>query len=97
MEKVILGRRGCNLGRAWKESGRLRFTFVLSMLVLCGDLGSVRWHWFRWILHALNSRTLALVSKYAIDARFLGWFKPTYLEMNQMHLKILTHLKNSRH
>jgi hypothetical protein len=48
-------------------------------------------HWIRWILHAPNSHMLALVSQYAIDARIGGWFKPTYLELNQ------THLKNSIH
>jgi hypothetical protein len=30
---------------------------------------------------------LALVSNYAIDARIGGWFNPTYIELNQMHLK----------
>jgi len=43
------------------------------------------------ILLAPNSRMLALVSKSAIDATIGGWFKQTYLELNQ------THLKNSRH
>jgi hypothetical protein len=37
---------------------------------------------------------LALVFKDAIDARIGCWFKPTYLELNQMHLKRLPHLKN---
>jgi len=37
-------------------------------------------HRIRWILHASNSRMLAFVSKYAIDARIRGWIKPTYLE-----------------
>jgi len=40
---------------------------------------------------------LALVSKYAIDATIGGWLKPTYLELKQTHLKISTHLKNSRY
>jgi len=34
----------------------------------------------RWILHAPNSRMLAFVSKYAIEAMIGGWIKPTYLE-----------------
>jgi len=38
---------------------------------------------------------LASRSKYAIDARISGWFKPTYLELNQIHLIYLMHLKNS--
>jgi hypothetical protein len=45
----------------------------------------------RWILLATNSHMLALILKYAIDARIGGWFRPTYLELNK------THLKNSRH
>jgi hypothetical protein len=48
-------------------------------------------HRIRWILLAPDSHMLALVSKYAIDARIVGWFKPTYLELNK------TKLKNSRH
>ena len=34
---------------------------------------------------------LALVFKDTIDARIGGSFKPTYLELNQMHLKDWTH------
>ena len=37
-------------------------------------------HQIGWILHAPNSQMLALVSKYAIDPRIGGLFKPTYLE-----------------
>jgi hypothetical protein len=48
-------------------------------------------HGIREIIPAPSSRMLALVSKSAIDARNGGLFKPTYLELNQMHLK------NSRH
>jgi hypothetical protein len=54
-------------------------------------------HQITWILHAPNSRMVALILKYAIEARIGGWFKPTYWELNQTHMKILTHLKNSRH
>jgi hypothetical protein len=39
---------------------------------------------------------LALGSKYIIDARIGGGFKPTSPELNQIHLKISTHLKNPR-
>jgi hypothetical protein len=45
----------------------------------------------RWVLHAPCSHMLGHVSKYAIDARIGGWFQPTCIELNQMHLK------NSRH
>jgi len=61
------------------------------------DASSLLWsmkrqvHRMGEILHAPNSRMLALVSKSAIDARIGGWFKPTYQELDQ------THLKNSRH
>jgi hypothetical protein len=48
-------------------------------------------HRIGWVVHATSSHMLALVSKYAIDARIGGWFKPTYVQLNQMHLK------NSRH
>jgi hypothetical protein len=41
----------------------------------------------RGILHAPNSPRLAHVSKSAIEAGIGGWFKPTYLELSQMHLK----------
>jgi len=67
------------------------------------DASSLVWfrkrqvHRIRWILHAPNSWMLALISKYAIDARIEGWFEPTYLEFNQMHLKISIHLNISRH
>ena len=37
--------------------------------------------WIAWILHTPNSRMLALLSKYAINARIEGWFMPTYLEL----------------
>jgi hypothetical protein len=39
---------------------------------------------------------LELESKYAIDTRIEGWFKATYLELNETHRKISTHLKLSR-
>jgi len=35
----------------------------------------------RWNLHAPNSQMLEFVLKYAIDARIVGWNKPTYLEV----------------
>ena len=34
-------------------------------------------HQIRLVLHAPSSHMLALVSKYAIDGRIGGWFKPT--------------------
>jgi len=37
-------------------------------------------HRIRLIFLAPNSRILAFVSKYDIDARIGGWIKPTYLE-----------------
>jgi len=53
-------------------------------------------HRIRWIVHAPNSWMLAVISKYAIDARIGGWFKPTYLELNQTHLTISTHIWRTR-
>jgi hypothetical protein len=47
--------------------------------------GQVRW--IRGILHTPNSKRLPLVSKSGIDAGIGGWFKPTYLELSQTHLK----------
>jgi len=51
-------------------------------------------HRIRWILLVPDSWMVALVSKYAIDARIGGLFKPTYLEMDLTHPKIVTHQKN---
>jgi len=42
-----------------------------------------------WILFAPNSHMLALVSKYAIDARIGGWFKPTLPRIEQDPLEEL--------
>jgi len=70
---------------------------MLAVHIFILDARSSLWcmkrqvHRIRRILHAPNSRMLALVSTSAIDARIGGWFKPTYLELNK------THLKNSRH
>jgi hypothetical protein len=58
---------------------------IKASAVLLLSKGQV--HWIGWILHAPNSQMLALVSKYIIDARIGGWFQPTYVEWNQMHLK----------
>jgi len=61
--------------------------------IFIADASSLLWfrkyqmHQIRWVLHAPNSHMLALVSKYAIDARIGGWFKPSYIECNQTHLK----------
>jgi len=38
-------------------------------------------HWIGWILRAPNSRMLAFLFKYSIDARIGGWNKATYLEI----------------
>ena len=48
-------------------------------------------HRIRWILHAPNFHTVALVFKDAIDARIGDRFKPTYLELNQTHVQNLRH------
>jgi hypothetical protein len=81
---------GCVPGRNPEERSAVHIYVIEALL----------WLWFRkrqvyrisWTLHASNSRKLlALASKYAIDARIGGCFKPTNLELNQ------THLNTSRH
>jgi len=46
-------------------------------------------HQIIWVLHAPSSHRLALVCKYAIDARTGGLFMPTYVELNMTHLNNL--------
>jgi len=68
---------------------------VVHMCILnaCSSLKVRKYqvHQIRRILLAPNSRMFALICKDPIDASIGGFFKPTYLETNQ------THLKNSRH
>jgi hypothetical protein len=90
--KVTRGRVGCNSKRSWKETEDMSAVYIY----IADDSSLLRFrkrqvHRINWILLALNSHMLALVSKYATDTRIRGWFKPTYLELNK------THLKNSRH
>jgi len=80
--------------RVWKTFWR--FIFLSSMLVVRNDLAMVRCTGLdEFFMPAVQNDSL--VSKYAINARIGGLFEPTYLALNQIHLKILMHLKNSIH